>query len=90
MTEEINPQIKKENKYENTVFKSGYWYGGQHIQLFVNYDVGGHGSYSFLIKRGNITLISNLQKDEKLSLLRALLSKCSVEELHKLGFVGAN
>lgn len=81
MTEEV----KQDNKYANTIYKSGYWYGGQHVQLFVNFDVGGHGSYSFLIKRGNITLISNLQKDEKLSLIRALLSKCSREELEKLG-----
>ncbi len=79
-------EVKSVDKYESTIYKSGYWYGGTHIQLFVNYDVGGHGSYSFLIKRGNTTLISNLTKDEKLGIIRALLSKCSEEELNKLGF----
>ncbi len=83
-------ESKQENKYDYTIYKSGYWYGGQHIQLFVNYDVGGHGSFSFLIKRGNTTLISNLQKDEKLSLIRALMSKCTTDELVKLGFIGGN
>jgi hypothetical protein len=69
------------NEFPNTVFRSSYWYGGRLIQLFVNYNVGGHGSFSFIIKKDKMTLISNLTKDEKLPVIRNMLKQLTPEEL---------
>lgn len=74
----------KKNDYENTIFKSAYWYAGFPIQLFVNHGVGGHDSFSFLIKKGKFTQIHNLTKDEKVPFVKAILSKMSSAEIHAI------
>lgn len=71
----------KPNKYEDTIFKSGYWHGKKPCHLFVNYNVGGHKSFSFVVKTGTITVIHNVDKDNKLSLVRNMLAQLTPEEL---------
>lgn len=80
-TEEV-----KENKYDYTIFKSGYWHGGYQCQLFLNYGYGQYpDSYSLILKKGKFSQVHNLTKDEKLGFAKAILSKLSSDELTSLG-----
>lgn len=67
--------------YDNTIFKSSYWYNKYLCQMFFNFGVGGHNSFSVIVKKGKTTLVHNLVADEKLNFVRAVLSKLTPEEL---------
>jgi hypothetical protein len=81
---ELTPNVEEKvvtEKYNNTIFKSAYWYGKKPCHMFVNYNVGGHQSFSFILKTGPISLIHNLKKDDKLSFVRNVLAQLSKDEL---------
>jgi hypothetical protein len=80
MSDENSISVQNE-KYSNTIFKSSYWYGKILCQLFVNYNVGGHQSYSLVMKKGNMTLIHNIDKDNKMSFIKNVLRQLSKDEL---------
>lgn len=80
MSEEI-PTIEK---HLNTIYKSAYFYGKKPCHMFMNYNVGGHGSYSIVLKSGPITVIHNIAKDQKLNFARAVLKQLSKEELESV------
>lgn len=83
MIEVKNPN---ENKYDYTIFKSGYWHGGYQCQMFLNYGYGDYkDSFSVLLIKGKFKQIHNLTQDEKLSFARAIISKLTNDELAKLG-----
>lgn len=75
---------KKENKYDNTIYKSSYWFGQTLMQLFVNFGYGGHNSFSFVTKKGAYTFIYNLVPDEKVKLLKNMIGKLTPEEKTQL------
>lgn len=87
MTDETPSEIsapsseKLPDKHLNTIYKSSYFYGKKLCQLFMNYNVGGHGSYSIVNKSGPITVIHNIAKDQKLNFARAVLKQLTPDEL---------
>lgn len=79
----MNPQNPKENKYPETIFKSSYNYGEYLLNLFVNYRKVDN-AFSFIIRKGKFMQIFNTTKDEKMSLLKNMISQLSNDERNEL------
>ena len=78
------------NDYKNTIYKSSYWFRDQLMYLFVNHDVGGHGTFSFVVMKQlpdkpKYSYIYNLaNKEENLNLLKNMINALPIEERLKL------
>ncbi len=76
--------------YKNTIFKSSYWFRDQLMHLFINYNVGGHGTFSFVVMKQlpdkpKYSYIYNLSsKEENLNLLKNMINSLPVDQQKEL------
>lgn len=76
--------------YKNTIFKASYWFRDQLMNLFVNYDVGGHKTFSFVVMKQlpgkpKYSYIYNLNSmEENLAMLKNMINSLPAEEQQKL------
>ena len=73
------------SNYDNTIFKSSYYYGNTLHQLFINYGYANKPTFSFVMMRAKSSFIHNTTEDEIVPMLKNMVSKLSNEQLEKIG-----
>lgn len=71
--------MSEENDF--TIYKSSYWNAHHLFHFFVNHNFGGHGAFSFVIKKDKFSFIYNLKRDESVSFAKSVIKSLSRDEL---------